>query len=200
MSKARKSSVAGKKKIKPISFAGEDEDDEVDNIVMAEVVQATPIMDNGYGGETKKKMQIYTNNKKEDDSDEDDAFDEGEEDRVSKFLQKSPSRKKSKLTAGQAPPPPVTSREPSFLQSTTFQPAKPWPATLKKKVVEALKCKANETAGRDYLSRHNWPSGLKDALIKSIRKMPVRFFIVDDSGSMILNDGRRLVASGNNAR
>jgi hypothetical protein len=188
----------GKKKIKPISFG--DEEDEVDNIVMAEVVTATPI-DESYTGKTRKKMQVYTNKNNDSDEEEDDAFDDANDDQVSKFAQKSPARRQSKLSpTGQAPPPPITSREPSFLQSTTFQPAKPWPASLKKKVIEALKLKANESAGRQYLTQHNWPSGLKDALMKSVRKMPMRFFIVDDSGSMILNDGRRLVASGNNAR
>ncbi len=86
------------------------------------------------------------------------------------------------------------------LTSTTFEAIKPWPSALKKQVVAALKLKANDAAGREFLTRHQWPSGLRDVLIRSVKKIPLRFFIVDDSGSMILNDGRRLATSGSNAR
>ena len=53
----------------------------------------------------------------------------------------------------------------------------------------------NEPYCKNYLSRHGWPSGLQDTLIKSFQLFPVRFFIVDDSGSMSTSDGHRLVQS-----
>ena len=47
----------------------------------------------------------------------------------------------------------------------------------------------NETGARDFLSTYPycWPKGLQDTLIsQSLVKFPVRFFICDDSGSVIL--------------
>jgi len=54
----------------------------------------------------------------------------------------------------------------------------------------------NEEAGKQFLMRNNWPSGLQDALIKSCKKYPIRFILVDDSGSMMTNDGHKLVKVG----
>ena len=48
-------------------------------------------------------------------------------------------------------------------------------------------------AARAFLAKHHWPVGLQEAMVKSCKKMPVRFFITDDSGSMLTNDGNRLV-------
>jgi hypothetical protein len=53
----------------------------------------------------------------------------------------------------------------------------------------------NATAIREYLTRAGWPEGLQQALVKSCQKYPIRFFITDDSGSMLTNDGHRLVGS-----
>lgn len=50
-------------------------------------------------------------------------------------------------------------------------------------------------AARAFLAKHHWPVGLQEAMIKSCKKMPVRFFITDDSGSMLTNDGNRLVGT-----
>jgi hypothetical protein len=51
------------------------------------------------------------------------------------------------------------------------------------------------SACRTFLAKHNWPPGLQEAMVKSCMKMPVRFFITDDSGSMLTNDGNRIVGS-----
>lgn len=55
----------------------------------------------------------------------------------------------------------------------------------------------NEGAIRNYLSRNCWPIGLQTVLINGISNCPVRFFICDDSGSMMSNDGHRLIGEGN---
>ena len=45
-------------------------------------------------------------------------------------------------------------------------------------------------AVRHYLSQHGWPCGLQESMIKSFESFPVRFFLVDDSGSMAASDGK----------
>ena len=44
----------------------------------------------------------------------------------------------------------------------------------------------HEESVRDYLSAYpnNWPRGLQDLYVKSQSKIPIRFIIVDDSGSV----------------
>ena len=56
----------------------------------------------------------------------------------------------------------------------------------------------DQKACRAFLAKNHWPIGLQEAMVKSCMKMPVRFFITDDSGSMLTNDGNRLV--GNDPR
>jgi hypothetical protein len=46
-----------------------------------------------------------------------------------------------------------------------------------------------ETAVRQFLTQNMWPIGLQNSLLQSIQSFPVRFMIVDDSGSMMANDG-----------
>ena len=54
----------------------------------------------------------------------------------------------------------------------------------------------DEKAMREYLTENHWPPGLQTALVDTCKKMPVRFFITDDSGSMLTNDGHRIVGAG----
>jgi len=74
---------------------------------------------------------------------------------------------------------------------------KRWPPALRDKIVQTFKEPTNERKGGEYLSRYDWPDGLKVTIYKSAKKIPLRFFIIDDSGSMILNDGRKVVKYGN---
>ena len=53
----------------------------------------------------------------------------------------------------------------------------------------------NEAGLREYLNAHRWPVGLQDAVFKSLSRIPMRFFIIDDSGSMSTSDGHRLVSN-----
>lgn len=51
----------------------------------------------------------------------------------------------------------------------------------------------NQAAAREFLTRMRWPPGLQDFLIHNVSsKLPYRFFICDDSGSMQTSDGKRL--------
>lgn len=58
----------------------------------------------------------------------------------------------------------------------------------------------DQKAAKQYLTDQGWPVGLQEAMIKSCLKMPVRFFICDDSGSMLTNDGHRIVGCKNKTK
>ena len=58
----------------------------------------------------------------------------------------------------------------------------------------------DEQALRQYLNRFLWPVGLQNVLIASLAQTPVRFFIVDDSGSMNLDDGQRVLKGPNGTK
>lgn len=52
----------------------------------------------------------------------------------------------------------------------------------------------------EFLSNLKWPNGLKNCFHKSNKKIPYRFIICDDSGSMITNDGKRIQDNGRSKR
>ena len=58
----------------------------------------------------------------------------------------------------------------------------------------------DEGACRRYLFEHGWPLGLQSALIRSLQKVPIRYVICDDSGSMMATDGNKGVGAGNASR
>jgi len=49
---------------------------------------------------------------------------------------------------------------------------------------------------RYYLSENGWTQGLQDIILKNLVKVPLRYFICDDSGSMSANDGHRSIPFG----
>ena len=53
----------------------------------------------------------------------------------------------------------------------------------------------NEQVARQFLQSKGFPEGLQDAFIETLSKVPIRFFILDDSGSMSIHDGKRVVVS-----
>lgn len=59
---------------------------------------------------------------------------------------------------------------------------KQWPATLREKLVKNFKRPCDERRAGEWLGRHEWPEGLKGTVYKSVKKIPLRFFIIDDSG------------------
>lgn len=56
----------------------------------------------------------------------------------------------------------------------------------------------NLDAARKFLDDNHWPKGLQETFFKNLQKIPIRFFICDDSGSMALEDGHRLVTRPGN--
>lgn len=55
----------------------------------------------------------------------------------------------------------------------------------------------NSSGAHAYLKDHKWPQGLAETLIRNLEKMPIRFVICDDSGSMMANDGHRFTLQSN---
>lgn len=59
-----------------------------------------------------------------------------------------------------------------------------WPSGLVNAVKNTFSNGVNEENAKKYLSSHHWPSGLQDSILKNCAKIPIRFIIIDDSGSM----------------
>jgi len=58
-------------------------------------------------------------------------------------------------------------------------------------------CRPDIKGANQYLTSCGWSSGMQETLIKSLNKIPIRFWVIDDSGSMLMNDGKRRVGNGN---
>lgn len=67
---------------------------------------------------------------------------------------------------------------------------------VKGRVAGAPSAGVNVDQLRGYLHPKGWPEGMVTAVGRSIQEMPLRYFIVDDSGSMSANDGHRLIGQG----
>jgi hypothetical protein len=84
--------------------------------------------------------------------------------------------------------------------SSSIVESKEWPKGLRNVVCKSFSRSPNETRGKQFIQRHDFSSGLQFIMHKSCQKIPIRFFIVDDSGSMSHNDGRRVVGEGLNKK
>lgn len=52
-----------------------------------------------------------------------------------------------------------------------------------------LNVEVNEDGARNFLNEHRWPVGLQNTIIASMHKIPIRYFIIDNSYSMETADG-----------
>ena len=75
-----------------------------------------------------------------------------------------------------------------------------WKEPYRLEIIDSLTKTLDEPKGKAYFELNSWPQGLQAALIKTCKKIPIRFFIVDDSGSMTINDGRRVLKAGVNTK
>ena len=57
--------------------------------------------------------------------------------------------------------------------------------------------RVNEDGLFKFLTAANWPRGLQETVLKGLDRTPMRFFIIDDSGSMGAHDGERVMSDGN---
>jgi hypothetical protein len=46
---------------------------------------------------------------------------------------------------------------------------------------------------REYMNMQGFPVGLQNTFIASLAKFPMRYYIIDDSGSMERMDGKKIV-------
>jgi hypothetical protein len=51
----------------------------------------------------------------------------------------------------------------------------------------------NEGRARSFLTDYHWPVPMQDAFLENLLKIPLHFFICDDSSSMGRQDGKRLI-------
>lgn len=71
-----------------------------------------------------------------------------------------------------------------------------WPIGLRNAITSQFDIAPNEKSAKAYLQAHAWPKGMQTTILKSSQKIPIRFMIVDDSGSMGTTDGKRTVGTG----
>jgi hypothetical protein len=51
----------------------------------------------------------------------------------------------------------------------------------------------DEIGARDIMDGYGWPKPLQDAFLTNLTSTAMRYFICDDSGSMVIDDGSKLV-------
>jgi len=77
-------------------------------------------------------------------------------------------------------------------------------ASSNNKIIEDTSCPyphsifhlTNEEKAREYLRSNGVPSGIEEKFVRTLKEVPLRYFILDDSGSMSTNDGRVIVNDG----
>ena len=49
----------------------------------------------------------------------------------------------------------------------------------------SMQASHSDSDAKAFLIEYHWPQGLQDTFIRNLYKIPIRFFICDDSGSVI---------------
>ncbi len=83
-----------------------------------------------------------------------------------------------------------------FEEEERHHPSGTKPSPSVERLLKVNQNKINIPAIKQYLSSCKWPTGLQETFILNLQKIPVRFFICDDSGSMNTDDGHRLYTNG----
>ena len=52
----------------------------------------------------------------------------------------------------------------------------------------------------EYLTKKFWPVGLQKLLLNELTLIPMRYFISDDSGTMMFPDGHKIKTEGESAK
>lgn len=61
----------------------------------------------------------------------------------------------------------------------------------------SVKNAIDESSLRGFLNEMSYPKGLQEVVVLGLQKIPFRYFILDDSGSMSEPDGHIVVKKGN---
>lgn len=107
----------------------------------------------------------------------------------SKGLSKGSNNSRLKTTNTSEPERSSSSKNPPMLFEVGRQSSIKWPKRLCQEVITSFGNPIDEPVIKDFLQKHNWTSGMQTAFLQSCKKIPIRFFIVDDSGSMVTTDG-----------
>lgn len=76
-----------------------------------------------------------------------------------------------------------------------------WPVALLQRVKGALSRPLREDLAVSYLqTRRAFPTGLCNLMLATCKKAPIRFVVVDDSGSMNTDDGHHIVGTGKDTK
>ena len=94
------------------------------------------------------------------------------------------------------PPPVFATAVPATSVSAPSLPAYPVPGQTSHFADLVAAARLDEEAARRFLGSHSWPAGLQETLLRGLRAAPLRFFLLDDSGSMVIEDGHRVLAAG----
>lgn len=105
--------------------------------------------------------------------------DAGLDEDFARFMEK----KKSKLTGNSG----SQQKSPASSSGIRNNLLKAWPPALRNHIVEKFRDGVvNIDRADDYLAKQNWPRGLRNTIIRSCKKLPLRFFLVDDSGLFLI--------------
>lgn len=100
------------------------------------------------------------------------------------------------MYANASAPPPPPPMNPSFVDTPVTPPLSP--AFPPANTSSAFFPPVNEPGAREYLTSCGWPKGLQDTFIRNLKKIPIRYYICDNSGSMSTQDGHRLLKQAGN--
>lgn len=92
-----------------------------------------------------------------------------------KSNKKPPTKQKSKATMGSL-------KSVQSSGSNRINNIKSWPDSLRNEVIKSFSRPPNSQRAKQFFESHKWPPGLYETVVKSVKKIPIRFYIVDDSG------------------
>ena len=72
-------------------------------------------------------------------------------------------------------------------------PPPPYPGSIPPPAPQYPPPQPDESSVRQYLRHFGWPNGLQSLFLQTRAKVPIRYFICDDSGSMNSSDGKHTI-------